>query len=198
MFEVFHLSSNLCCKCCIWMFSKVDRVLHLPPCLLIPCLNVSSSSQCRLSIRYDATTGAHRGSFGTRGTGERRPLPLFSMLMTFGWHASPHGARDTECRRGRAIASTTVELMLSYMPVPMYRTCWRAVDHNGLGFGTKYKMRVGVCVKLRMGVSIVSRNVMAVLLWPCLVFKKILQNFSDSSSHRIFGHMYEALNIDKK
>jgi hypothetical protein len=30
--------------------------------------------------------------------------------------------------------------------------------------------------------------------WP----QKILQNFSDSPSHRIFGHMHEALNIDKK
>jgi hypothetical protein len=28
--------------------------------------------------------------------------------------------------------------------------------------------------------------------------QKILQNFSDFSSHRIFGHMYETLNIDKK
>jgi hypothetical protein len=28
--------------------------------------------------------------------------------------------------------------------------------------------------------------------------QKILQNFSDSPSHRIFGHMHEALNIDKK
>jgi hypothetical protein len=28
--------------------------------------------------------------------------------------------------------------------------------------------------------------------------QKILQNFSDFSSHRIFRHMYEALNIDKK
>jgi hypothetical protein len=27
--------------------------------------------------------------------------------------------------------------------------------------------------------------------------QKILQNFSDSPSHRIFGHMHEALNIDK-
>jgi hypothetical protein len=25
-----------------------------------------------------------------------------------------------------------------------------------------------------------------------------LQNFSDFPSHRIFGHMHEALNIDKK
>jgi hypothetical protein len=33
---------------------------------------------------------------------------------------------------------------------------------------------------------------------PCLVPKKFLQKFSDSPSHRIFGHMYEALNIDKK
>jgi hypothetical protein len=86
------------------------------------------------------------------------------MLVTFGRHASPHGARDTESRRGRPVARTAVELMLSYMLVPMYRTRWRAVDHNGLGSGTKYKMRVGVCVKLHMGVSIVSRNVMAVLL----------------------------------
>jgi hypothetical protein len=28
--------------------------------------------------------------------------------------------------------------------------------------------------------------------------QKILQNFSDSPSHRIFIHMHEALNIDKK
>jgi hypothetical protein len=28
--------------------------------------------------------------------------------------------------------------------------------------------------------------------------QKILQNFSDSPSHRIFVHMHEALNIDKK
>jgi hypothetical protein len=28
--------------------------------------------------------------------------------------------------------------------------------------------------------------------------QKILQNFSDFSSHRIFRHMHEALNIDKK
>jgi hypothetical protein len=28
--------------------------------------------------------------------------------------------------------------------------------------------------------------------------QKILQNFSDSPSHRIFRHMHEALNIDKK
>jgi hypothetical protein len=34
--------------------------------------------------------------------------------------------------------------------------------------------------------------------WPCLVCKKKLQNFLDSPSHRIFRHMYEALNIDKK
>jgi hypothetical protein len=27
---------------------------------------------------------------------------------------------------------------------------------------------------------------------------KKMQNFSDSSSHQIFGHMYETLNIDKK
>jgi hypothetical protein len=29
-------------------------------------------------------------------------------------------------------------------------------------------------------------------------FQKNLQNFSDSPLHRIFGHMHEALNIDKK
>jgi Icc-related predicted phosphoesterase len=28
--------------------------------------------------------------------------------------------------------------------------------------------------------------------------QKILQNFSDSPSHQIFGHIHEALNIDKK
>jgi hypothetical protein len=30
------------------------------------------------------------------------------------------------------------------------------------------------------------------------ISQKILQNFSDSPSHRIFGHMNETLNIDKK
>jgi hypothetical protein len=29
-------------------------------------------------------------------------------------------------------------------------------------------------------------------------FPEILQNFLDSPSHRIFEHMHEALNIDKK
>ena len=48
--------------------SKVDRVLHLPPRFPLPRLCVSSSSQHRLGIR--------------------RPLPLFSMLVTV-------------CRRGR-------------------------------------------------------------------------------------------------
>jgi hypothetical protein len=31
-------------------------------------------------------------------------------------------------------------------------------------------------------------------LWPCLVFK----NFQDSLSHQMLGHMYRALNIDRK
>jgi hypothetical protein len=34
--------------------------------------------------------------------------------------------------------------------------------------------------------------------WGRFSSQKILQNFSDSTSHRIFRHMHEALNIDKK
>jgi hypothetical protein len=49
--------------------SKVDRMLHLPPRLLLPRLGVSSSSRRRLGIR--------------------RLLPLFSMLATHG-AARPH------------------------------------------------------------------------------------------------------------
>jgi hypothetical protein len=29
IFQLFHLSSQVRCKCCIWIFSKVDRVLHM-------------------------------------------------------------------------------------------------------------------------------------------------------------------------
>jgi hypothetical protein len=34
--------------------------------------------------------------------------------------------------------------------------------------------------------------------WGLFSLQKNLQNFSGSPSHRIFGHMHEALNIDKK
>jgi len=34
-------------------------------------------------------------------------------------------------------------------------------------------------------------------LWPCLVPKKILQNFLDSPSYRIFKRMHGVLNIDE-
>jgi hypothetical protein len=34
--------------------------------------------------------------------------------------------------------------------------------------------------------------------WGLFGSQKILQNFSDFSSHRIFKHIYEALNINKK
>jgi hypothetical protein len=34
--------------------------------------------------------------------------------------------------------------------------------------------------------------------WALFSSQKILQNFSDSPSHRIFRHMHETLNIDKK
>jgi hypothetical protein len=37
MFQSFHRSSDVCCKCCLNV-SKVDRVLHLPPRLLLPRL----------------------------------------------------------------------------------------------------------------------------------------------------------------
>jgi hypothetical protein len=40
-------------------------------------------------------------------------------------------------------------------------------------------------------------GVLCVVQWPCLVTKKILQNFSDSPSHQIFRRMHEVLNIDK-
>jgi hypothetical protein len=76
--------------------SKVDRVLHLLPRLLLPglllpCLGVSSSSWCRLRIR--------------------RLLPLFSMLVTFGTTRAPRGretARKNDCRRGLPSASKTL------------------------------------------------------------------------------------------
>jgi hypothetical protein len=41
MFQVFHLSSFLCCKCCNLDVSKVDRVLQM---LLWLCMYVSSAS----------------------------------------------------------------------------------------------------------------------------------------------------------
>ena len=42
--------------------------------------------------------------------------------------------------------------------------------------------------------SVIARNKRwSWTLWPCLVNK----NFQDSSSHRIFGRMYRALNIDE-
>jgi hypothetical protein len=41
-------------------------------------------------------------------------------------------------------------------------------------------------------------SLLAMSRWLGPSSQKILQNFSDFSSHRIFGHMHEALNIDKK
>jgi hypothetical protein len=69
MFQVFYLPSDVCCKYCIWMCSKVDRVLHLPPRLLLSRLGVSSSSRHWLGIR--------------------RFLPPFSMLVTFRARVDP-------------------------------------------------------------------------------------------------------------
>jgi hypothetical protein len=67
MLQVLHLN-----------VSKVDRVLHLLPCLLLPHLGVSSSSWRRLGIRL--------------------PLPLFSMLMTFRAARAPCG-RAKRCEK---------------------------------------------------------------------------------------------------
>jgi hypothetical protein len=35
-------------------------------------------------------------------------------------------------------------------------------------------------------------------IWALFSSQKFLQNFPDFPSHRIFGHIYEGLNIDKK
>jgi hypothetical protein len=40
MFQSFHRSSDVCCKCCLNVL-KVDRVLHIPPRLLLPRLLLS-------------------------------------------------------------------------------------------------------------------------------------------------------------
>ena len=81
MFQVFHLD-----------VLKVDRVLHPPPRLLLPCLGVSSS-RCRLGIQ-------------TRGTGGHCPLPLFSMLVMFEVVRALRGACESECEGGCSDTST--------------------------------------------------------------------------------------------
>jgi hypothetical protein len=54
--SVFASVLDACFKCfiCLQMLHldvlQVDRVLHLPPYLLLPRLGVSSSSQCQLGI----------------------------------------------------------------------------------------------------------------------------------------------------
>ena len=57
---------------------------------------------------------------------------------------------------------------------------------GGLGEGCKepYSQQVGCIIKLALSRALFTSQ-------------KILQNFSDSPSHRIFRHMHEILNIDK-
>jgi hypothetical protein len=43
MFQVFHLPSDVCCNCCIWMFQKQIGCCISPPRLLLHHLGVSSS-----------------------------------------------------------------------------------------------------------------------------------------------------------
>jgi hypothetical protein len=49
MFQMFHLPSDVCCNCCIWMFQKQIGCYISPPRLLLHCLGVSSS-RCRQGI----------------------------------------------------------------------------------------------------------------------------------------------------
>jgi hypothetical protein len=53
--------------------------------------------------------------------------------------------------------------------------------------------RIRVRVVLARHVSLTAEN----LIWALFTSSKILQKFSNSSSHRIFRRMYGVLNIDK-
>jgi hypothetical protein len=80
--------------------SKVDRVLHLPPRLLLHRLSVSSFSRRRLGTRYDTAAGTHRGFFRTRGVGRHPPPPILDAGDVRAARA-PCGVRETKCRRDR-------------------------------------------------------------------------------------------------
>jgi hypothetical protein len=54
MFQVFHLSSDTCCKMFYLDVSQANQVLHLPPRFLLPRLGVSSSSRPRVNQRETA------------------------------------------------------------------------------------------------------------------------------------------------
>jgi hypothetical protein len=106
-FQVFlqvfqmHVSSVSSVFRCLFQVLHLDVsnwVLHLPSRLLLPRLVVFSSRR-RLGIRYDVVARAHRGSFWTRDTCGRRPLPS-SRCWWRSNGAGPHGARETKCRRG--------------------------------------------------------------------------------------------------
>jgi hypothetical protein len=45
--------------------------------------------------------GAYHGSFRTRAVGRHRPLPLFSMPVTFKRRRTPCRTPEMECKRGR-------------------------------------------------------------------------------------------------
>jgi hypothetical protein len=73
VFQVHVLSVSFAFICMLQVLhinvSKVGRVLHFPPCIMLPRLSVSSSSRRQLGIR--------------------RLLSLFSMLVTFGEARAP-------------------------------------------------------------------------------------------------------------
>jgi hypothetical protein len=56
----------------------------------------------------------------------------------------------------------------------------------------------GQCVVVSRACEPVKRNLLLVRAKAQFSYPKILQKFSDSPSHRIFRHMHEALNINKK
>jgi hypothetical protein len=79
--------------------SKIDQVLHLPPRLLLPRLNASSSSWCRLGM-------------WTRGTGGRCPLSIFLMLVTFGAVRAPSETCERSAGAGVRTRASVRRLVL--------------------------------------------------------------------------------------
>jgi hypothetical protein len=99
MFQMFHLPSDVCCNCCIWMFQKQIGCYISPPRLLLHCLGVSSS-RCRQGIH---TTPRRPGPFKSEA------LPPSPLVARAAW--APRGAKQSAaCERpsGRPGASTAV------------------------------------------------------------------------------------------
>jgi hypothetical protein len=100
---VFASVSDTCFKCFICLQTYVTSVVSgcfksrsvLHPLLVFCCLASVSPPHCASCA-------------STRGTGGCRPLPLFSMLVTFEAARALCRARETECRCRRPDISTAV------------------------------------------------------------------------------------------